>query len=319
MLTTKPSEAGYDEFLAHYGVKINQNVVFDPQCDTLPVRGPLGIPLAKRYPGWPIAEIRTEHPSTFRLPVLTFPWVSSLEIIDKPAAGKVEATILAKSTPESWSETGDIDLDPNQDWKAAYDKAQSKGQSVLAVALEGTFKSFFEGKDLPKPQAQEGELPEDLSQGFIAKREKPGRILVAGSGQMVIDPVVQILQKLHGARERSANLAFTINTVDWLTANQGLIAVRGKGVENPRLNIEKDSTRQLLKYGNILGWPLLVIAIGLARWGLRARSRGEKKPAPERSAKQDEDEEEKEQEEPGEKDSGDEAEEAAEDDDDKEE
>jgi len=285
MLTTKPSEAGYDEFLAHYGVKVNQNVVFDPQCDTLPVRGPLGIPLAKRYPGWPIAEITTEHPSTFRLPVLTFPWVSSLEIIDKPAAGDVKATILAKSTPESWSETGDIDLDPNQDWKAAYDKAQNKGQSVLAVALEGTFKSFFEGKDLPRPEAMEGELPEDLSQGFVARRAKPGRMLVAGSGQMVIDPVVQILQKLHGARDRSANLAFTINTVDWLSANQGLIAVRGKGVENPRLNIEEEGTRTLLKYGNILGWPLLVIAIGLARWGLRSRRRGEKAPASSRPEK----------------------------------
>ena len=274
MLSTKPSEAGYDEFLAHFGVRINQNVVFDPQCDTLPVRGPLGIPLAKRYPGWPIAEIREEHPSTFRLPLLTFPWVSSLEIIDKPTAGDVKATILAKSTPESWSETGDIDLDPNQDWKAAYERAQSKGQSVLAVAVEGTFRSFFENRDLPQPSAESGEQPEDLAKGLIPRRKKPGRILVAGSGQMVIDPVVQILQRLHGARDRSANLAFTINTVDWLTANQGLIAVRGKGVENPRLNIEEESTRTLLKYGNILGWPLLVVAIGLARWGLRVRRRG---------------------------------------------
>jgi hypothetical protein len=97
---------------------------------------------------------------------------------------------------------------------------------------------------------------------------------------MVIDPVVQILQRLHGAQERSANLAFIINTVDWLTANQGLIAVRGKGVENPRLNIEKESTRTLLKYGNIIGWPLLVIAIGLVRWGLRSRRRG-RDPEPE--------------------------------------
>jgi hypothetical protein len=289
-------------------------VVFDPQCDTLPVRGPLGIPLAKRYPGWPIAEITTEHPSTFRLPVLTFPWVSSLEIIDKPAAGDVKATILAKSTPESWSETGDIDLDPNQDWKAAYDKAQNKGQSVLAVALEGTFKSFFEGKDLPKPEAQEGALPEDLSQGFVARRDRPGRILVAGSGQMVIDPVVQILQKLHGARDRSANLAFTINTVDWLTANQGLIAVRGKGVENPRLNIEKEGTRTLLKYGNILGWPLLVIAIGLARWGLRSRRRADKKPAAAEKEKE-EPEEEKEEPEGEEEGSGDGDDEAPEEDD----
>ncbi|MBW2260879.1 MAG: GldG family protein [Deltaproteobacteria bacterium] len=291
MLNTKPTEAGYEEFLAHFGVKINQNVVFDPQCDTLPVRGPLGIPLAKRYPGWPMAEIRNEHPSTFRLPVLTFPWVSSLEILDKPTAGNVKATILARSTPESWTETGDIDLDPNQDWKSAYEKATNRGQSVLAVAIEGTFKSFFDGKDLPKPSAEAGALPEDLSAGFVARREKPGRILVAGSGQMVIDPVVQILQKLHGARERSANLAFTVNTVDWLTANEGLIAVRVKGVENPRLNIEKESTRTLLKYGNILGWPLLVIAIGLAYWSLRTRRRSERKeasPGPARDEDEDE-------------------------------
>lgn len=271
MLSTEPSKAGYDEFLKHYGIRLNQDVVFDPQCDTLPVRGPLGIPLAKRYPGWPLTEIRTEHPTTFRLPVLTFPWVSSIEILENPTAGDVKATVLARSTPESWADTGSIDLDPNQDWNAAYEASADKGQRALAVALEGRFRSFFAGRDLPTPPAEGDVPPEDLSKGFVAECKSPGRILVAGSGQMVIDPVVNILQRLHGARDRSANLAFAINTVDWLTANQGLIAVRGKGVENPRLNIEKDSTRNLLKYGNIIGWPLLVIAIGLARWGLRSR------------------------------------------------
>jgi gliding-associated putative ABC transporter substrate-binding component GldG len=305
MLTTQPSKAGYDEFLAHFGVKINPDIVFDPQCDTLPVRGPLGLPLAKRYPGWPLVEIHSDHPTTFRLPVLTFPWVSSLELIDSPAAGQVERTVLAKSTPESWRETGDIDLDPNRDWKEAYDKATDKGQRVLAVALEGTFRSFFAGKELPKPGP--GAPDEDPAKDFVETSSKPGRILVAGSGQMIIDPIVNILQRLHGARDRSANLAFAMNTVDWLTANKGLIEVRSKGVEDPRLNIEKESTRNLLKYGNILAWPVLVIAIGLVRWGLRNRRRGERgeQEEPGEGGERGEQEEpgeggEREQEEPGE-------------------
>jgi len=279
MLATEPTKAGYEPFLEHFGIRLNPDVVFDPRCDTLPVRGPLGIPLAKRYPGWPLVEIKTEHPTTFRLPVLTFPWVSSLELLDKAAAGDVKATVLARSTPDSWRQTGDIDLDPNQDWQKVYDDAASKQQNILAVAVEGRFRSYFAGKPLPQVEGYEG----DLSRDFVEQRKTPGRILVAGSSQMIIDPVVQILQRLHGAQNRAANLAFAMNVVDWLTANQDLVAVRSKGVENPRLNIEKESTRSLLKYGNILGWPLLVIAIGLVRWGLRGRLGGARggKPAPE--------------------------------------
>ncbi len=283
MLATEPSKAGLEEFLAHYGVKLGQDIVFDLQCDTLPVRGPLGIPLAKRYPGWPMEEITNEHPSTFKLPLLTFPWASSLQASPSPGAGKLDVTVLATSTPDSWRETGDIDLDPNQDWKARFDKAKDMGPFNLAMAVEGNFKSFFAGKDLTQLEGSGG-APVDpaLLEGMKEATDKPGRILVAGSSQMVLDPVVQILARLHGAQERSANMAFAVNTVDWLTASQGLIEVRGKGVENPRLNIESESTRNLLKYGNILAWPILVVAAGLTRWALRSRrrDRGESPAAP---------------------------------------
>jgi ABC-type uncharacterized transport system involved in gliding motility auxiliary subunit len=271
MLMTEPNEAGLGPLLEHLGVELNQDIVFDLQCDTLPVRGPMGIPLAKRYPGWPLAEIANEHPTTFRLPVLTFPWASSLEPVSQPAAGDVDVTVLATTSPDSWRQTGDVDLDPNLDWKEQFEKADDMGPFNLAVAIEGGFTSFFAGRDLSEI-AGEG-VEEDLSEGFLEKTEQ-GRVLVAGSSQMVLDPVVQILAKLHGARERSANLAFGVNTVDWLSASQGLIEVRSKGVENPRLNIEEESTRNLLKYGNILAWPLLAIAIGLVRWAARSRKRG---------------------------------------------
>lgn len=275
MLMTEPSKAGLQPFLEHYGARVGADIVFDLQCDTLPVRGPMGIPLAKRYPGWPLSEITSEHPTTFRLPVLTFPWVSSVQKVTSPGAGNVDITVLATSTPDSWRETGDIDLDPNQDFKQKFEKAKDMGPFNLAMAIEGSFTSYFAGKDLSQIKGKDDQpAGEDLTQGFIETSKKPGRMLVAGSSQMVLDPVVQILAKLHGARERAANLAFASNTVDWLTARQGLIEVRSKGVENPRLNIEDEGTRQLLKYGNILAWPLLVIALGLIRWAMRVRKRG---------------------------------------------
>jgi gliding-associated putative ABC transporter substrate-binding component GldG len=275
MLMTEPSKVGLEQFTSHFGAKVNADIVFDNQCDTLPVRGPMGIPLAKRYPGWPLAEITNEHPSTFRLPALTFPWVSSIEIVQSPTAGKVDLTVLATTTPDSWRGTGDIDLDPNQDWKTQFENAKDTGPFNLAVAIEGNFKSFFADTDLTQIKGKDGTpVTMDLGTDFIGQAKQPGRILLAGSSQMVLDPVVQILQKLHGARDRSANLAFAVNTVDWLTASQGLIEVRGKGVENARLNIEDESTRNLLKYGNILLWPLLVVAVGLIRWAIRSRKRG---------------------------------------------
>jgi gliding-associated putative ABC transporter substrate-binding component GldG len=286
LVSTQENDVGLDAFLEHFGVKLRKDIAFDLQCDTVPIRGPFGLPLATKYPAWPVMEITVDHPAVFRLPVLTFPWASTLVTTPNAKAGKVKTTVLASTTAKSWREEGSIELEPSQsDWKQRYESATMRGPFVMAAAVEGKFKSFFESRPVPAAVKGAGE-PE------VKKRaDKEGRILVAGSSQMTLDPIVAVLARLHRAGDLAANQAFLLNSIDWLTQEQDLIEIRAKGVENPRLNEISDSTRNLVKYGNILAWPLLFVVLGVVRWAIRSRKgRGVRAAAPAEKPRSEKDE-----------------------------
>jgi gliding-associated putative ABC transporter substrate-binding component GldG len=294
LVSTKDNDVGLDAFLEHFGVKLRKDIAFDLQCDTVPIRGPFGLPLATKYPAWPVMEVTADHPAVFRLPVLTFPWASTLVTTPNAPAGKVKLTVLASTTAKSWREEGSIELEPSQsDWKERYESATMRGPFVMAAAVEGRFKSYFESRPVPASVKTGGE-PQVKN-----RADKESRILVAGSSQMALDPIVAVLARLHRAGDLAANQAFILNSIDWLTQEQDLIEIRAKGVENPRLGEISDSTRNLVKYGNILAWPLLFVVLGIARWAIRSRKgRGGKAAAPpEKTRAREDEEDEKEKEE----------------------
>ena len=53
-----------------------------------------------------------------------------------------------------------------------------------------------------------------------------------------------------------------------------LLAMRNRGLALPTLQAElSDSTRNLVKFGNALGLPLLLALFGVVRWRMRESSR----------------------------------------------
>ncbi len=123
---------------------------------------------------------------------------------------------------------------------------------------------MFDGRSIPEKARKNGGEPLKIA-------EKESRILVTGSSQMVLDPIVQVVARLHRAGDIAANQAFILNTVDWLVREKDLIAIRAKGVENPRLKEISPGKRNAVKYVNILAWPLLFILAGVLRWAVRSR------------------------------------------------
>jgi ABC-type uncharacterized transport system involved in gliding motility auxiliary subunit len=65
------------------------------------------------------------------------------------------------------------------------------------------------------------------------------------------------------------NLTFFINIIDYLADDAGLITIRSKNVAQPPLDQISDGTKKLLKYGDLILPPLLVIGYGLFRWRRR--------------------------------------------------
>mgnify|MGYP006292943745 CR=1 FL=1 len=67
------------------------------------------------------------------------------------------------------------------------------------------------------------------------------------------------------ARGNPQNLVFAANAVDWLAQDESLIAIRSKDRSPPRLTLEAGAARQALKWGNLVGVPLLFVILGGVR------------------------------------------------------
>jgi ABC-type uncharacterized transport system involved in gliding motility auxiliary subunit len=203
------------------------------------------------YPFLPVVQ-RLEGDSvvTAGLSEVLFPFATSLEV--KQPEGTT-ATVLARSSAKSWLENSPPNLNPQRDWRA--ETITPTGPYPLMVQVSGTLKSHYAAE---ATQSAPGATP------VIAQSEKEARIVVVGTSALFQDDFMQ----------NRANQALALNVADWLLLDPALLAMRNRGLALPVLQSElSDSTRNLVKFGNAFGLPLLLAAFGLIRWRMREASR----------------------------------------------
>jgi ABC-type uncharacterized transport system involved in gliding motility auxiliary subunit len=61
------------------------------------------------------------------------------------------------------------------------------------------------------------------------------------------------------------NLTFVANAIDWLAQDESLIRIRSKNRTPPNLRFASNMGRNVLKWGNLVGIPLLFVLFGLVR------------------------------------------------------
>lgn len=104
--------------------------------------------------------------------------------------------------------------------------------------------------------------PEELAARTLAVAVTPpegdtrGRLVVVGDASIMEQQFIQANQ---------GNLAFLANSIDWLAQEEALIRIRSKDRTPPNLVFESDATRNFLKWGNLVGVPLLFVLIGAFR------------------------------------------------------
>jgi hypothetical protein len=152
----------------------------------------------------------------------------------------VETAVLVRSSGDSWVHGPPYDLNPFRRWTTA--DAGERGARNLVVTLSGP---------LPRHFADAG-----------ATAVQPSRIVVAGGASFIGDQFFA-----------EGNEALFLNLMDWLVRDDALLAIRTRGLRAAPLGEVSDSTRALLKYGNVVGVPLLLIVFGLLRWARRESRR----------------------------------------------
>jgi len=236
-------DLGLDDLLAHYGARINNDLVRDAQCAPVTVMQQQGMFRMQSQVPFPLlpnaSNFSNNNVMVKDLQNVFFFFVSSIDTSTAAQKG-LQAEVLVRSSQQSGRQTGFMMIDPFQKLAPA-DLAEK--DIPLAAVVEGSFKSFFSDK---QPLATLTSSPDT-------------RILVVGDGDFMKDEYL-------GSRD---NLNFFANIVDYLADDAGLITIRSKNISQPPLEQVSDATRRFLKYINLLLPPIAVIAYGLLRWRRR--------------------------------------------------
>jgi gliding-associated putative ABC transporter substrate-binding component GldG len=240
----QPQDVGLDSLLGQYGVRVNADLVRDAQCANVSVQqqqGPFMMTSQIPFPYLPVASNFSQTSTIVKdLQTLVFHFVSSIDTSSAAAQG-LKCEVLIRSSKRSGRQSGFVMINPFQQYTPA-DLAEAN--IPIAVLVEGSFKSYFSGRALQTAVAQSPST----------------RLLVVGDGDFMQD-------KFLGS---GGNLTFFANAVDYLADDAGLITIRSKNVSQPPLEEVSDGTKKMLKYGNLIVPPLVVVGYGLFRWRRRA-------------------------------------------------
>jgi len=153
-------------------------------------------------------------------------------------------------------------------WGAALELANDPQLVALWETTEG---GAIQRPGAPILPDQEWSVPEEelgvlpVAAALLpAADSSGGRMIVVGDASFTDAQFIQ---------SSPANLAFLANAIDWLSQEEALITIRSKDRTPPQLVFTSDASRNLLKWGNQVGIPLLFVIVGLLRvTGRRARA-----------------------------------------------
>jgi ABC-type uncharacterized transport system involved in gliding motility auxiliary subunit len=317
--STKLNTHGLEKLMGGYGIEMKKDVVLDWQRSVMfaipnqsggqfYIRDP-ALAHVENDPGANADEQTLDNgfPAFFRLPSLSFPFPSSLELKkDKQPTAKF--TIAARTSNAAWSETDEsIDLGLKPNWKPK----QPLAQKNIAIAVEGKIKSAFGGGDkdgikLPAETPKDSRILVVSSSQFLANpfaRQGNGQQM---QGQMAMmmpsvggDKDLQYISGPYAQKWLTTTILSFKNTLDWLTGDNELLAASAKVLGEPNLTytglkkpkLDPNATPEQIKAQDeemrkqrkevqskvqfllILFMPLMFALYGIFRWQMRERGR----------------------------------------------
>jgi ABC-2 type transport system permease protein len=283
-LTLQPVTGGLSDLLDSYGIKVDQQLVLDTR------NVPFPIPVQRNVGGVTVQEIQAINypqfvdvrpdgmdrgsPIVSNLQAVTVNWGSPI-VLDPAKNEKRTVQTLLKSSAESWITT-DTATEPNPNLYPETGFAVGATRSVypLAVAVEGSFSSFFTGRQPPAPTPDPAQQPTATPappRSFIPISPSNARLVVVGSLEFINDTVLDLSGRLGSDDRTLNNLQFVQNAVDWFVQDTGLASIRARGTSSRLLRPLADGEQTRWEVGNYLFVVLALVAFGVM-WQVRKRS-----------------------------------------------
>lgn len=251
-------DIGLDDMLFKYGARINNDVVQDINLyNQIPlVVGKMGnAPQTEMFPWYyfPLLVSDNTHPISRNLDPVAAYFASSIDTVKNPGISK---TILLHTTENAKAQMaptrvhfGMLQGKPNP----AY---FNQPELPVAVLLEGPFESAFTNRMSPQ-MISAFDTVQSLK--FIAKAEKPGKMIVVADGDIIRndinrDSTAYPLGFYKYTNRQFANSDFILNCIEYLVDDNGILQTRNKEVKLRLLNTVKAQEEKLK-------WQLLNIAL----------------------------------------------------------
>ncbi|MBQ0166541.1 MAG: Gldg family protein [Treponema sp.] len=248
----KPLSTGLEKLLDAYGVSLGSNYVMDEECYSQANQqyGKLSlywIPIIRD------SNINQEHQISKNLGNLVYLQTGNVNILPSVTA---DATVLLKSSPKAWTQSEAIMLNP-----LYMDPAEEEQQENIAVILEGSFRSAFDGN--PAAAAENGDV---TASDYLASSIQPGKVFVTGTSyitsiQLIDEDCTQPVS------------VFVRNVIDYMNNAGDLCLMRSKGLSVNSLTVNNQKAATFWQLFCQYGLVVVALIIAFVLWRIRLARR----------------------------------------------
>jgi ABC-type uncharacterized transport system involved in gliding motility auxiliary subunit len=234
-----PAQPLLAQFLTDWGISAGTDVVLDASGMGQMLGTDASVPVAAQYPAHPITE-------GFRV-ITAYPMARSMSPIPG-GSNSHTAQPLVNTSPQSWSEADVAALSTGKAEVAFNaDKGDKQGPITLAAAVSAP------ATVTPPPPAGNSTPANPDSE-----RKPETRVVAVGDSDFASNMAIGI----------SGNRDFFMNSLNWLSQQENLIAVRPRQPEDRRLTLTADQQNRVMILSLFI-IPGLVFATGVYTWWRR--------------------------------------------------
>ena len=266
-------DVNLSDMLFRYGVRLTSTVVEDMQCAYMPVNvaRPTEEPRFEPIPWFymPLLQGSPYHPITKTLQAVKADFASGIEIVGDTAGVRKEVLLITSNAshvhvaPSEIDVMGAINIEPKEYFTTQY--------VPIAVAMEGRFESIYKHRMAPAGVKVEK----------IIDKSEFARMVVVADGDIIRNDIEQHREGLmlvplgydRVTRQTHGNKDFIVNSLLYLTDDEGVMQLRNRRVDLRLLNrAVVESQRDMWMWINTL-LPIVLLGVfgGVFYWRRKKR------------------------------------------------
>lgn len=261
-----PRDLNLNDMFFKYGFRINPDLIKDEYGSPIKLAtGEQGSATQYQEFKWKYAPIvipSSKHPIVKNLGQIKFDFASPIDTLKNG----IKKTVLLQSSQYSKKIGTPTEINLNiVTEQTTPQEYLNKGNSALAVLLEGDFHSAFENRVLP------------FKENAFQAKGKPNKMIVISDGDLARNQLDKNMMPVElGYDQRTGNLYdnkdFMMNCINYLLDDTGLINIRSKDVDLPLLDKDKVYENYTMTQFITIGLPILILLVfGLVFTYMRKR------------------------------------------------